>query len=90
MLVNNIYFCRKKRAALQSGEVLKSGILGEEGAQLLPGRLGLNVGEIHLGELGTPVDLSRPPRRGGGPGGQKCNLSRPPQRGGGPTGQRGG
>ena len=36
MLVNNIYFCRKKRAELQSGEVLKSGI-GEEGAQLLPG-----------------------------------------------------
>ena len=69
MLVNSIYFCRKECAAFQSGEVLKSGIFGEEGAQLLPGRLGLNVGEIHLGELGTPVDLSRPPLRGGGPDG---------------------
>ena len=51
MLVNNIDFCRKKRAALQLCEVLESGILGEEGTQLLPGRLGLNVGEIHLSQL---------------------------------------
>ena len=69
MLVNNIYFCWKERAALQSGEVLKSGILGEEGAQLLPGRLGLNVGEVELGELSATIKPSRPPLRGGGPSG---------------------
>ena len=44
MLVNNIDFCWEKRAVLHSGEVLKSRILGEEGA--LPGRLGEDVGEI--------------------------------------------
>ena len=69
MLVNNIYFCWKERAALQSGEVLKSGILGEEGAQLLPGRLGLNVGDVELGELSATIKPSRPPLRGGGPSG---------------------
>ena len=46
VLVNNVYFCRKKRAALQSREVLKSGILGKQRAEFLPSGLWLNVREI--------------------------------------------
>ena len=46
-------FCGEKRATAQPGEVRQVGIVGEQGAQLLPGRLRLDVGEIALGELGA-------------------------------------
>jgi len=59
MLVNNIDFCRKKRAALQLCEVLESGILGEERLQFEPGRLRLDEGEILLRELGTTKSSTR-------------------------------
>ena len=70
MLVNNVYFCRKERAALQFCEMHKCRISGEQSAEFLPGGLWLNVGEVTGGKLRTAINPSRPPRRGGGPGGQ--------------------
>ena len=51
MLVNNVYFRRKEGATLQFCEVREIGIFLKKGTEFLPGRLGLDVGEIHLGEL---------------------------------------
>ena len=51
MLVNNVYFRREKRATPEFGEVREIGIFEEKRPQFLPGRLGLDVGEIALGEL---------------------------------------
>ena len=70
MLVNNIYFCWKGRAATQCCEVRKCRISGEQSTEFLPGGLWLNVGEVAGGKLRTAINPSRPPRRGGGPGGQ--------------------
>ena len=47
-------FCGEERATPQLREVRQVGIVGEQGAKLLPGRLRLDVGEIALGELGAP------------------------------------
>ena len=46
-------FCGEERAPPQLREVRQVGVVGEQGAQLLPGRLRLDVGEIALGELGA-------------------------------------
>ena len=43
----------KEGAALQGGEVREGGIFQEEGSEFFPGGLGLNEGEIHLGQLST-------------------------------------
>ena len=51
MLVNNVYFRREKRATPEFGEVREIRIFEEKRPQFLPGRLGLDVGEIALGEF---------------------------------------
>ena len=51
MLVNNVYFERKKRATLESGEMLKGGIFTQQGFEFEPGRTWLDVGKVALGEL---------------------------------------
>ena len=45
-LVNFVYFCGEEGAAAERGEVRQGGIVGEERAEFLPGRVGLDVGEI--------------------------------------------
>ena len=70
MLVNNIYFCRKERPSTQCCEVRKCRICSKQRTEFLPGCLRLNVGEIASCKLRTAINPSRPPRRGGGPGGQ--------------------
>ena len=51
MLVNDVYFCGEEGATPKFCEVREIGIFKEKGTEFLPGRLGLDVGEIHLGEL---------------------------------------
>ena len=46
VLVHNVYFRRKERAAPEPGEVLQSRIVDEESTELLPGGVRLDVGEI--------------------------------------------
>jgi hypothetical protein len=51
MLVNNVYFRRKKRPSAKCREVLQIRLVEEQGLQFQPGRLGLDVGEIALCEF---------------------------------------
>ena len=51
MLVNNVYFRREEGATPKFCEVREIGIFLKKVTEFLPGRLGLDVGEIHLGEL---------------------------------------
>ena len=69
MLINNVYFCRKERPSTQCCEVRKCRICSKQRTEFLPSCLWLNVGEIASCKLRTAINPSRPPRRGGGPGG---------------------
>ena len=53
-LVNNVYFGWKESATFQLRKVREVMIFLQEGSQFFPGRLGLNEGEIHLGQLRSP------------------------------------
>ena len=50
-LVNFVYFCGKEGTAAELCEVRQGGIVDKERAEFLPGRVGLDVGEVHLGQL---------------------------------------
>ena len=54
MFVNNVYFERKERATLESGEWLKGGIFTQQGLEFEPGRTWLDVRKVALGEFHTP------------------------------------
>jgi hypothetical protein len=58
VLVNNVYFCGKKRPSLERREVLKCRIFEQKGLQLKPGRLRQDVGEILQGELCSAMTLN--------------------------------
>ena len=53
-LVNNVYFRWKEGATPEFCQVREVGIFLQEESQFFPGRLGLNEGEIHLGQLRSP------------------------------------
>ena len=52
-MVNFVDFRWEEGAALQVRQWREVGIVGKEGLQLEPGRLGLDVREVGAGELGT-------------------------------------
>ena len=53
VLVNNVYFRWKKRAAPEFCQVCEVGIFLQERSQFLPSRLGLDVGKVALGEFSS-------------------------------------
>ena len=61
MFVDFGELCGKKGAAIELGEVRQVGIVGEKGAEFLPGRLGLDVGEVACRQFGTAKGGNPPP-----------------------------
>ena len=54
LAVDEAYLGRREGATAQLAQVVERGVDGDPLAELLPGCLGTEVGEVHLGEFRAP------------------------------------